>query len=270
MKRSSDHGNREECPSSKRQRTAPELFDISPILKKKGDIEFYKERFFSWRRVNGRDDPDQPIAAKRDSWRVFVRLENENRMECLLRRGNARDKRRTPQYDRALPSSGRHSVASSDATSCSRSCEPRREHQTPVSVEIPTCPSPADSQATEPCRSVEGSTASFLADESFGPCDQQSTQPPSNALPEHQSAEVELHAKTIERLWKWKSAHRIQLEELEVRNAVLADRCESLEDQVKEQELRIDSLSVRLSQFENLESRVDGRFAQLQGKLDRL
>jgi hypothetical protein len=270
MKRPSDQVNREECPSSKRQRTAPELFDISSILKKKGDLEFYKERFFSWRRVNDRDDPDQPIAAKRDSWRTFVRLENENKMERLLRRGNARVDGRTPQHDRALSSSGRRSVAPGDATSCCRSCEPRREHQTPLSVEIPTCPSPADSQATELCRSVEGSTASFRADESFGPCDQQSTQPPIDALPEHQSAGVGLNAKTIERLWKWKSAHRVQLEELEVRNAILADRCESLEVQVKEQESRIDSLSFRLSQYDGLESRVEERFAQLQGELDRL
>ncbi|KAF1318929.1 hypothetical protein FI667_g13509, partial [Globisporangium splendens] len=103
MKRPSDQVNREERPSSKRQRTAPELFDISPILKKKGDLEFYKERFFSWRRINDRDDPNQHIAAQRDSWRTFVRLENENKMERLLRRGNARAQRRTPADDRANP-----------------------------------------------------------------------------------------------------------------------------------------------------------------------
>jgi chromosome segregation ATPase len=81
---------------------------------------------------------------------------------------------------------------------------------------------------------------------------------------------VGLIAKTIERLWKWKSAHRVQLEELEDRNAMLADRCEILEVQAKEQESRIDSLTFRLSQYEGLESRVDERFAQLQGELDRL
>ncbi|KAF1329829.1 hypothetical protein FI667_g5681, partial [Globisporangium splendens] len=81
------------------------------ILKKKGELEFYKERFFSWRRINDRDDPNQHIAAQRDSWRTFVRLENENKMERLLRRGNARAERRTPANDRANPSSGRRSVA---------------------------------------------------------------------------------------------------------------------------------------------------------------
>lgn len=228
------------------------------------------ERFFSWRRINNHDDPDQPIAAKRDSWRTFVRLENENKMKRLLRRGNACVGGRTPQHDRALSSSGCHSVAPGDAASCSRSCEPRREHQPPVSVEISTCLSPADSQATEHCGSVEGSTASFHANESFGHCDQQSTRTPINTLPEYQSAGVGLNAKTIERLWKWKSAYRVQLEELEVRNAMLADHRESLKVQVKEQESRIDSLSFRLSQYEGLESRVEERFVQLQGELDRL
>ncbi|KAF1319921.1 hypothetical protein FI667_g12761, partial [Globisporangium splendens] len=140
MKRPSDQVNREERPSSKRQQTAPELFDISPILKKKGELEFYKERFFSWRRINDRDDPNQHIAAQRDSWRTFVRLENENKMERLLRRGNARAERRTPADDRANRSSGRRSVAPGDATSSSHSCGPRREHQTPMSDEAPTCP----------------------------------------------------------------------------------------------------------------------------------
>ncbi|KAF1319491.1 hypothetical protein FI667_g13102, partial [Globisporangium splendens] len=92
MKRPSDQVNREE-----------QLLDISPILKKKGELEFYKERFFSWRRINDRDDPNQHIAAQRDSWRTFVRLENENKMERLLRRGNARAQRRTPADDRAKP-----------------------------------------------------------------------------------------------------------------------------------------------------------------------
>ncbi|KAF1315569.1 hypothetical protein FI667_g15939, partial [Globisporangium splendens] len=99
MKRPSDQVNQgEERPLSKRQQTAPELFDVSSILKKKGDLEFYKERFFSWRRINDRDDPNQHIAAQRDSWRTFVRLENENKMGRLLRRGNARAERRTPAF----------------------------------------------------------------------------------------------------------------------------------------------------------------------------
>ncbi|KAF1317776.1 hypothetical protein FI667_g14502, partial [Globisporangium splendens] len=182
MKRPSDQVNREERPSSKRQQAAPELFDISPILKKKGELEFYKERFFSWRRINDRDDPNQHIAAQRDSWRTFVRLENENKMERLLRRGNARAQRRTPADDRANPSSGRRSVAPGDATSSSHSCGSRREHQTPMSDEAPTCPSSVDIHATELCRSADGSTASFLDDESVDLHDQQSTQPPSDAL----------------------------------------------------------------------------------------
>ncbi|KAF1316220.1 hypothetical protein FI667_g15577, partial [Globisporangium splendens] len=184
MKRPSDQVNREERPSSKRQQTAPELFDISPILKKKGELEFYKERFFSWRRINDRDDPNQHTAAQRDSWRTFVRLENENKMERLLRRGNARAQRRTPADDRANRSSGRRSVAPGDATSSSHSCGPHREHQTPMSDEAPTCPSSVDIHATELCRSADGSTASFLDDESVDLHDQQSTQPPSDALPE--------------------------------------------------------------------------------------
>ncbi|KAF1324671.1 hypothetical protein FI667_g9690, partial [Globisporangium splendens] len=269
MKRPSDQVNQgEERPLSKRQQTAPELFDISPILKKKGDLEFYKERFFSWRRINDRDDPNQHIAAQRDSWRTFVRLENENQMERLLRRGNARAERRTPDNDRANPSSGRRSVAPGDATSGSRSCGPRREHQTPSSGVVPTCPSSVDIHATELCRSVEGSTAS--SHESVDPHDQQSTQPPSDDLPESLSMGVGLNAKTIERLWKWKSAHRAQIETLEVRDAILSDRCESLEDQVKEQESRIDSLTFGPAQYLALESRFEQRFEQVQGELERL
>ncbi|KAF1318375.1 hypothetical protein FI667_g13984, partial [Globisporangium splendens] len=232
MKRPSDQVNREERPSSKRQRTAPELFDISPILKKKGELEFYKERFFSWRRINDRDDPNQHIAAQRDSWRTFVRLENENKMERLLRRGNARAERRTPADDRANRSSGRRSVAPGDATSSSHSCGPRREHQTPMSDEAPTCPSSVDIHATELCRSVDGSTASFLDDESVDLHDQQSTQPPSDALPESLTTGVGLNEKTIERLWKWKSAHRGQIEALQQRCSTLEERCESLENLV--------------------------------------
>ncbi|KAF1315470.1 hypothetical protein FI667_g16045, partial [Globisporangium splendens] len=152
MKRPSDQVNQgEERPLPKRQRTVPELFDVTSILKKKGDLEFYKERFFRWRRINDRDDPNQHIAAQRDSWRTFVRLENENKMERLLRRGNARAQRRTPADDRANPSSGRRSVAPGDATSGSRSCGPRREHQTPSSAVVPTCPSSVDIHATELC-----------------------------------------------------------------------------------------------------------------------
>ncbi|KAF1334271.1 hypothetical protein FI667_g1892, partial [Globisporangium splendens] len=270
MKRPSDQVNREERPSSKRQQTAPELFDISPILKKKGELEFYKERFFSWRRINDRDDPNQHIAAQRDSWRTFVRLENENKMERLLRRGNARAQRRTPADDRANRSSGRRSVAPGDATSSSHSCGPRREHQTPMSDEAPTCPSSVDIHATELCRSVDGSTTSFLDDESVDLHDQQSTQPPSDALPESLITGVGLNEKTIERLWKWKSAHRGQIEALQQRCSTLEERCESLENLVADHESKIDVLTEGSAQCSALESRYEERFQQVQDELVRL
>ncbi|KAF1319757.1 Retroelement pol polyprotein, partial [Globisporangium splendens] len=270
MKRPSDQVNREERPSSKRQQTAPELFDISPILKKKGELEFYKERFFSWRRINDRDDPNQHIAAQIDSWRTFVRLENENKMERLLRRGNARAERRTPADDRANRSSGRRSVAPGDATSSSHSCGPRREHQTPMSDEVPTCPSPVDIHATELCRSVDGSTASFLDDESVDLHDRQSTQPPSDALPESLTTGVGLNEKTIERLWKWKSAHRGQIEALQQRCSTLEERCESLENLVVDHESKIDDLTEGSAQCSALESRYEERFQQVQDELVRL
>ncbi|KAF1324315.1 putative polyprotein, partial [Globisporangium splendens] len=255
MKRPSDQVNREERPSSKRQQTAPELFDISPILKKKGELEFYKERFFSWHRINDRDDPNQHIAAQRDSWRTFVRLENENKMERLLRRGNARAERRTPADDRANPSSGRRSVAPGDATSSSHSCGSRREHQTPMSDEAPTCPSSVDIHATELCRSVEGSTASFLDDESVDLRDEQSTQPPSDALPESLTTG---------------SAHRGQIEALQQRCSTLEERCESLENLVADHESKIDVLTEGSAQCSALESRFEERFQQVQDELVRL
>ncbi|KAF1322470.1 hypothetical protein FI667_g11275, partial [Globisporangium splendens] len=270
MKRPSDQVNQgEERPLSKRQQTAPELFDVSSILKKKGDLEFYKERFFSWRRINDRDDPNQHIAAQRDSWRTFVRLKNENQMERLFRRGNARAQRRTPDDDRANPSSGRRSVAPGDATSGSRSCGPRREHQTPSSAVVPTCPSSVDIHATELCRSVDGSTASF-DDESVDLRDQQSTQPPSDALPESLTTGVGLNAKTIERLWKWKSAHRGQIEALQQRCSTLEERCESLENLVAGHESKIDVPTEGSAQCSALESRFEERFQQVQDELVRL
>ncbi|KAF1331688.1 hypothetical protein FI667_g4271, partial [Globisporangium splendens] len=254
MKRPSDQVNREERPSSKRQRTAPELFDISPILKKKGDLEFYKEQFFT----------------QRDSWRTFVRLENENKMERLLRRGNARAERRSPADDRANPSSGRRSVAPGDATSSSHSCGSRREHQTPMSDEAPTCPSSVDIHATELCRSVDGSTASFLDDEPVDLHDQQSAQPPSDALPESLTTGVGLNEKTIDRLWKWKSAHRGQIEALQQRCSTLEEHCESLENLVADHESKIDVLTEGSAQCSALESRYEERFQQVQDELVRL
>ncbi|KAF1318563.1 hypothetical protein FI667_g13821, partial [Globisporangium splendens] len=253
---------------AKRQQTAPELFDISSIPKKKGDFEFYKERFFSWRRINDRDDPNQHIAAQRDSWRTFVRLENENKMEHLLRRGNARAQRRTPADDRANPSSGRRSVTCNRTLpSDAARCGPRREYQTPISDEAPACPSSVDIHATELCRSVDGSTASFLDDESVDLHDQQSTQPPSDALPESLITGVGLNEKTIERLWKWKSAHRGQIEALQQRCSTLEERCESLENLVADHESKIDDLTEGCALCSALESRFEERFQQVQDKL---
>jgi len=259
MKRSSGQASLEEPAVRKQQRRAPELFDVSSIHRLMGSTEFYKERFFRWRRINHRDDPDQPFAAKRDSWRTFVRLENEGKMERLLSK--------TPSRDKAAFSFSRSSV-SNDATSLPRSCEPRREHQTRESASVPTYPNSVDTHAIELGRSVESSTAS--SHESVDPGDQQSTQRPSVSLPDDLSAEVGLNAKTIERLWKWKSAHRAQIEALEVRNAVLADRCESLEDQLKEQESRIGSLSDGLAHQSASESRFEQRYEQVQTELERL
>ncbi|KAF1328377.1 hypothetical protein FI667_g6896, partial [Globisporangium splendens] len=255
MKRPSDQVNREERPSSKRQQTAPELFDISPILKKKGELEFYKERFFSWRRINGRDDPNQHIAAQRDSWRTFVRLENENKMERLLRRGNARAERRTPADDRANRSSGRRSVTPGDATSSSHSCGPRREHQTPMSDEAPTCPSSVDIHATELCRSVDCSTASFLDDESVDLRDQQSTHHP--AMLSRESNNGVLNLGQIEAICKQ-------------RCSTLEERCESLENLAADHESKIDDLTEGSAQCSALESRYEERFQQVQDELVRL
>ncbi|KAF1318914.1 hypothetical protein FI667_g13512, partial [Globisporangium splendens] len=272
MKRPSDQVSREEHPSSKRQRTAPELFDISPILKKKGELEFYKERFFSWHRINDRDDPNQHIAAQRDSWRTFVRLENENKMERLLRRGNARAQRRTPADDRAnrsglvvrsvLPLATRQAVLVAAG--------PHVGNILTMSDEAPTCPSSVDIHATELCRSADGSTASFLDDESVDLHDQQSTQPPSDALPESLTTGVGLNEKTIERLWKWKSAHRGQIEALQQRCSTLEERCESLENLVADHESKIDVLTEGSAQCSALESRFEERFQQVQDELVRL
>ncbi|KAF1318663.1 hypothetical protein FI667_g13668, partial [Globisporangium splendens] len=256
MKRPSDQVKREERPEPKRQRTTPGLYDISAIRKKRGGRRFYKELFFLWRKMSGGDDPGQSSTAKLESWKTFVRLENENLVERLL--GNLGG---TLENDHKELGSSRSSARES-TTSSVRNCEPRREHQTEESLEVPTCPSPADSQATVLCRSVDGSTTSLLDDES--------TQRSNDALPDDRSEEVGLNAKTIERLWKWKSAHRAQIEALEVRNAVLEDRCESLEDRLKEQESKIDLLFDGLAQRSAMESHFEQRFEKIQAELERL
>ncbi|KAF1316446.1 hypothetical protein FI667_g15413, partial [Globisporangium splendens] len=264
MKRSSDQVKREERPEPKRQRTTPGLYDISAIRKKRGGRRFYKELFFLWRKMSGSDDPGQSSTAKLESWKTFVRLENENLVERLL--GNLGG---TLENDHKELGS-RRSSARESTTSSVRSCEPRREHQTEESLEVPTCPSPADSQATVLCRSVDGSTTSLLDDESIDPRDRLSTQRSNDALPDDRSEEVGLNAKTIERLWKWESAHRAQIEALEVRNAVLEDRCESLEDWLKEQESKIDLLFDGLAQRSAMESHFEQRFEKIQAELERL
>ncbi|KAF1317012.1 hypothetical protein FI667_g15082, partial [Globisporangium splendens] len=156
MKRPSDQVKREERPEPKRQRTTPGLYDISAIRKKRGGRRFYKELFFLWRKMSGSDDPGQSSTAKLESWKTFVRLENENLVERLL--GNLGG---TLENDHKEIGS-RRSSARESTTSSVRNCEPRREHQTEESLEVPTCPSPADSQATVLCRSVDGSTTSLL------------------------------------------------------------------------------------------------------------
>ncbi|KAF1317976.1 hypothetical protein FI667_g14258, partial [Globisporangium splendens] len=242
MKRSSDQVKREERPEPKRQRTTPGLYDISAIRKKRGGRRFYKELFFLWRKMSGSDDPGQSSTAKLESWKTFVRLENTRILSSL---------------------GSRRSSARESTTSSARNCEPRREHQTEESLEVPTCPSPADSQATVLCRSVDGSTTSLLDDESIDPRDRLSTQRSNDTLPDDRSEEVGLNAKTIERLWKWKSAHRAQIEALEVRNAVLEDR-------LKEQESKIDLLFDGLAQRSAMESRFEQRFEKIQAELERL
>ncbi|KAF1324842.1 hypothetical protein FI667_g9706, partial [Globisporangium splendens] len=84
MKRPSDQVKREERPEPKRQRTTPGLYDISAIRKKRGGRRFYKELFFLWRKMSGSDDPGQSSTAKLESWKTFVRLENENLVEPWL------------------------------------------------------------------------------------------------------------------------------------------------------------------------------------------
>ncbi|KAF1315607.1 hypothetical protein FI667_g15943, partial [Globisporangium splendens] len=254
MKRSSDQ--------AKRQRTTPGLYDISAICKKRGGRRFYKELFFLWRKMSGSDDPGQSSTAKLESWKTFVRLENENLVERLL--GNLGG---TLENDHKELGS-RRSSARKSTTSSARSCEPRREHQTEESLEVPTCLSPVDSQATVLCRSVDGSTTSLLDDESIDPHDRLSTQRSNGALPDDRSEEVGLNAKTIERLWK--SAYRAQIEALEVRNTVLEDRCESLEDRLKEQESKIDLLLDGLAQRSAMESRFEQRSEKIQVELERL
>ncbi|KAF1314268.1 Copia proteinlike, partial [Globisporangium splendens] len=144
------------------------------------------------------------------------------------------------------------------------------EHQIPMSDEAPTCPSSVDIHATELCRSVDGLTASFLDDESVDLHDQQSTQPPSDALPESLITGVGLNEKTIERLWKWKSAHRGQIEALQQRCSTLEERCESLENLVADHESKIDVPTEGCAQCSALESRFEERFQQVQDELVRL
>ncbi|KAF1320302.1 hypothetical protein FI667_g12550, partial [Globisporangium splendens] len=256
MKRPSDQVNREERPSSKRQQTAPELFDISPILKKKGDLEFYKERLFSWRRINDRDDPNQHIAAQRDSWRTFVRLENENKWSVFFVVAML-----VPKEELLLTTE--RTVALVVVVSPLATLQAvliAADHVGNIRLQC----------LTRLPRVRARSTASFLDDESVDLHDQQSTQPPSDALPESLITGVGLNEKTIERLWKWKSAHRGQIEALQQRCSTLEEYCESLENLVADHESKIDDLTEGSAQCSALESRCEERFQQVQDELVRL
>ena len=252
MKRPSGQDS-EEVPAPKRPKVVPELFDITPILKKRGGQEFYKERFFRWRRINGRDDPNQQYAAKFDSWKTFVRLENEHKMERLLQRGGKHPQERTP----------RSAVSDDDATGCSRTRERHREHQTPVFDEVPKCLRSVDNQATGPDRSAVASSDAASIDLD----DQESTRQPSGDLREGQPTEVAANAKAIERLWKWKSAHRAQIAAHEERCATLEARCEKCESRCDDLETLVGE---QASLIDALNNDLNACCAQCRDQVDRL
>ena len=77
--------------------SAPKLFDIPLILKKKGNLELYYKRFFSWRWVNDRlmtrTNPSQLSATHdvilftlraRTRWRIFFVVAMHVAMEQLI------------------------------------------------------------------------------------------------------------------------------------------------------------------------------------------
>lgn len=244
MKRSSGQVS-EEAPLPKRPKVAQELFDISPIVDKKGDGRFYEERFFRWREINGRNDPNQPLKAKLNSWRTFVHLENESKMEQLLQRGRPRSHEEAP----------RSTVPGEDATGFARTRESHRERQTLEPGEVPTCLRSVGIQATGPDRSVDASSTVEPCD----PRDQGLPQRSSDVLPGGQSEEAAGYAKSIERLWKWKSRHRAQIDELEKRCVKLQSRCDLCESRCNDfeslavgQAALIETLTTSLAQSREL------------------
>jgi hypothetical protein len=237
MKRPSDQDS-EESRAPKRPKTAIKLYDISPILDKWGDVEFYKDRFFRWRQINNRDDPRQSHAAKLDSWRTFVRLENEHEMERLLRRGANRAQEWTP----------RSAVSDDDATGCSRTRERHQERQTPMSGEVPMCRRSVDTQATGLDRSVGAS--SNVA--SFDLREQGSTQQSNDALRDGQSTEVGVNAVTIDRLWRWRRHHGHAIETLQERLDVQEQYYKDLEDRCEASEKRCAAFEARFDDLETL------------------
>ncbi|KAI9921543.1 hypothetical protein PsorP6_002536 [Peronosclerospora sorghi] len=54
------------------------------IKNPKGDRSCYRERFYAWRKLEGRDDPTQSLRVKQMPWTSFVILENEGRMDFIL------------------------------------------------------------------------------------------------------------------------------------------------------------------------------------------
>lgn len=186
------------------------LFDISLIKDQHGDEEFYRNRFFAWRRINHRDDPGQSLADKTNSWRTFVRLENEYKMDFLLKKANLNARRGSENHR----TTDRSSVEDSDTISGSRSRERYRGHQPQGSHDVPRYLRSAGIRATEHERSDSIDSFDGLSTESDHPDDPQLTPPATDDLRESQSTEVGLNAKTIERLWRWKSAHRARLDQL--------------------------------------------------------
>lgn len=232
MKRASE---RDSSRSAKKKSGTAALFDISGIHHPRGGVEYYRDRFFAWRRVNRRDDPTQSLAAKTNSWRTFVRLENESKIDSLLAKARL-DSHRSSDAHR---SSDRRSSDRSESTDGSRTRERYQEHQPRGSHDAPKYLRSADIPASAHGRSesVASPRASTVSDH---PDDPRSTPPATDDLHENQSSEVGLNAKTIERLWKWKSAHRLQIAELFQHCSDLTARCESLEARCGALEDRLD------------------------------
>lgn len=237
----SQHEAHNPAKRQKKSALSMKLYDIASIRDRRGDVDFYRDRFFAWRRVNRRDDPTQSLADKTNSWRTFVRLENEGKIDSILQKVNL-SARRGSQTQRTPD---RSSIGKAEATVGSRTRERHRERQPRGSHDFPKCLRSADSHANARGRSDSSasSSASTVSDHPDGP---RSTQPATDDLRESQSSEVGLNAKTIERLWKWKSAHRLQIAELSQHCSDLTARCESLEARCESLEARCGALEDRL------------------------